>query len=510
MPRAQRRRRGSGEASKPKAAPVAPGGLIGGQYKPLSDGDVEKIIDAAKTVLERTGIEVMDSPCREVFRKAGCRIDADANRVYIDHKTVEEGVAKAANQVLLAGRTPDHDLMIGGTKVFMGTGGSAVNILDLEGNYRETVLLDNYNIGRLVDRLDNIHFYMRPVVSRDIPSADLDINQYYACMAATPKHVMANAYMPENVPEQRRMAEIMAGGKESLDARPTISYVNCWTVSPLRYAFETLEVLDAIIASGLPVVLSSAPQSGATSPVTLAGTLVQIFAEELSGIVYVNLLNPGHPVILGCVPAQADLRTGSYTGGSAEAAVMNAACAQIGQRLNLPVYNSTGITDSKVPDAQAASEKAITGLAAALAGTNYIHHSAGFLESMLAVAYEQYVIDNDINGQIMRMVRGVEVSEESLCVDVIDQVCRGDGHYLGHPQTLSKMHTEYLYPEVMDRNNREVWTAAGAKDVREAARDYARKILTEHWPTVIPPEIDAEVRKQFNILLPESAMRPAA
>ena len=503
-----RNRRGRG-AVRPKTS-VAPSGLSGGSYRPLKDADVERIVGAAMEVLERTGIEVAPSPCREVFRAAGCRIDEDNNRVFIGPKLVEEGLKTTASEVLLAGRSPQHDLRLGGKRVYMGTGGQAVKILDLDGKVRETRLSDNYDIGRLCDTLEHIHFYMRPVVPRDLANEQIDINQFYACLSATEKHIMANAYLPEKVAEQRALAEILAGGAESLDRRPIISYSNCWTVSPLRYATETVEILDQIVAHNLPVVISSAPQAGATSPAALAGTLVQITAEQLSGIVYVNLLNPGHPLIMGCVPAQADLRSGAFVGGSAEFALLNAACAQIAQYLEVPIYNSSGISDSKVPDAQAGAEKGITGLAAALAGSNYIHHSAGFLESLLTVAYEQYVIDNDVNGGIMRMLKGIEVTEESLSLDVIDDVCKGVGHFLGHPQTLALMNSEYLYPSLLDRDNRDDWEMKGARDIREAARDHARKVLAEHWPEVIPENLDAEIRRRFEILLPRQSMRPAA
>ena len=469
---------------------------------------MESIIDAATMVLERTGIDVVESPCREVFRKAGCPVDEAADRVFIPRRLVEEGLKAAASEVLLAGRDPAHDMVIGGRRVYMGTGGPAINIIDLDGHLRTTTLADNYHIGRLVDRLEHVHFYMRPVVSRDIPPQDLDINQFYACLAATPKHVMANAYQVENVPLLRRMGDILAGGAEAFDRRPVLSFVACWTVSPLRYAEETVAIVDAIVDNGMPLVLSSAPQAGATSPAALAGTLVQIWAEQLSGVTYVNLLKPGYPLIVGCVPAQADLRTGSYSGGSAEASIMNAACAQIAHHLGLPLYNSAGIADAKTADCQAGIEKAVTNMAAALAGANYIHHSAGFLESMLTVAYEQYVIDNDVNGQVMRMVRGIEVSEETLSIDVIDKVCKGEGHFLGHAQTMALMNTEYLYPLLIDRASRADWEAQGSLDMRQAARERARRILDEHWPRPIEPATDTELRRRFNILLPEEEMRP--
>ena len=129
---------------------------------------------------------------------------------------------------------------------------------------------------------------------------------------------------------------------------------------------------------------------------------------------------------------------------------------------------------------------------------------------MLTVAYEQYVIDNDINGEVMRTLKGIEVTEESLALDVIDQVCRGEGHFLGHPQTLALMNTEYLYPSVMNRDSRADWEEKGGRDIRETARAEAARVLSEHFPTVIDPGVDTEIRQRFPIRLPTEAMRPAA
>jgi trimethylamine---corrinoid protein Co-methyltransferase len=505
--RPRRRRQRTIEETLPDKGPVGPG-LAGGQYRPLSQADVDRVIGAAYAVLERTGIEVMASPAREVFRKAGCRIDEDRNRVFIPSHLIDAGRANARAEVLLAGRDSAFDLHLGGRRVYLGTGGQAVKVMDLDGRVRESRLADNYHIGRLCDALEHIHFYMRPVVSRDLATDQIDVNQFYACMAATPKHVMANAYLAQSAAPLRAMGEMLAGGADAFDRRPVLSFSACWTVSPLRYATETVEILDALIDHGLPVAISSAPQAGATSPAALAGTLVQITAEQLSGFTYVNLRRPGFPLAMGCVPAQADLRTGAFTGGSAEFALLNAACAQIAQTLRFPLYNSSGIADSKVPDAQAGFEKGLTTATAALAGSNYIHHSAGFLESLLTVAYEQYVIDNDVNGAVMRLTRGIEVTDETLSLDVIHEVCNGPGHFLGHAQTLALMNSEYLYPALFNRQTRDDWEAAGAMDARAAANARARQILAEHWPAVIGPELDRDIRRRFEILLPVQEMRP--
>lgn len=482
---------------------VVPSGMTGGAYKPIPDRDIERIHMASLEVLERTGIEVLPSECREIFHQAGARVDEERNRVYIPRNMVEDALAMARSEVVLCGRDPRHDITLSGQRVHMGTGGAAVKVLDLETQQaRESTLVDVAQIGRLVDALDNIHFYLRSVVARDIPIEDLDLNTYYAALANTSKHVTGNCYTVGAIREVIEMAEMISKGKAALRARPIISFITCWTVSPLRYAPETVEVLTEVVRQELPVFLSSAPQSGATSPAALAGTLVQINAEELSGLTYCQLVKPGTPVVLGYVPSVSDLRTGNFVGGAAEFALMHAAVAQLGQYYNLPVYNSSGLTDSKVPDVQAGFEKGISGLAAALAGANYIHHSAGFLESMLTVAYEQFVIDDDINGSIMRAVRGIEITEETLSVDVIDQVCKGEGHFLGTQQSLELMNTEYYYPHTSDRQRRDNWQEQGGLDMWQRARERARRILKTHQPEPIPPEIDAAIREKCNILLP--------
>jgi trimethylamine--corrinoid protein Co-methyltransferase len=384
----------------------------------------------------------------------------------------------------------------------MGTGGAAVKILDLDSKRaRETTLADVAQIGKLVDALDNIHFYLRSCVARDIPTENLDLNTYYAAMANTTKHVTGNCFTVQSLKDVIEMGAMVAGSREKLRERPFLSFITSWTVSPLRYAPETVEVLTEVVRQEMPVFLSSAPQSGATSPAALAGSLVQINAEELSGLTYCQLVKPGTPVVLGYVPSVSDLRTGNFVGGAPEFALMHAAVAQLGQYYNLPVYNSSGLADSKVPDIQAGYEKGITSVTAALAGANYIHHSAGLLESMLTVAYEQFVIDDDINGSIMRMVRGIEVTDETLSLDVIEQVCRGEGHFLGTQQSLEMMHSEYYYPHTGDRQSRANWDEAGGLDMWERARSKARHILKTHQPIPIPLEVDAAIRERFEILL---------
>jgi trimethylamine--corrinoid protein Co-methyltransferase len=503
-----KRSRRRGRRRGPRELPnVAPGGSSTRAFRPLSEGDVERVHSASLEVLQRTGIEVLESEAREIFQAAGAEIDAGANRVFISRTMVEDAVASACRQFVLAGRDPKHDMQIGDDRVYMGTGGAAVKVLDLDGNVRESRLEDIAQIGRLVDALDNIHFYLRPVVARDVPKEILDVNKTYAAVSNTSKHVMTSAYSVKSAREVIELVSMITGDKAAYAARPIVSFTSCWTVSPLRYAPETVEVLIELVRQNIPVATSSAPQSGATSPASLAGTLVQINAEELSGLVLCNLIRPGARVLMGYVPSVADLRTGNFVGGAAEFALMNAAAAQMAHYYGVPIYNSCSISDSKLPDAQAGYEKGITATAAALAGSNYIHHSAGFLESMLTVAYEQYVIDDDINGSVMRMVRGIDVDEDSLSVDLIDRVCKGEGHYLGTEQSMDLMETGFYYPHTADRSSRRDWERSGGFEMRERARQRAREILRAHQPDGLDPDADHAIRERFDILLPREETR---
>ncbi|MBD3263662.1 MAG: glycosyltransferase, partial [Candidatus Omnitrophica bacterium] len=486
---------------------ISSAGLEGGMYSPLTQSRIERIYDAALSVLENTGIEVKPSRCRDVWRDAGARIDEDNDRVFIPRSIIEDAISHAVPEVLLCGQESEYDMVLGEKRVYLGTGGEAVKVVNPDGAARESVLRDIFDIGRLIDCLEHIHFYQTPVEAHDVPQKLKAVNKFYAALLATQKHVMSGCSTPQEVREVVKLAEMIAGGRDELLKRPFISFAVCWVISPLRYAPETVEVLDEIVRCGLPVAISSAPQAGATSPASLAGTLVQLTAEQLSGLAYVNLLKPGHPVILGYVPSVADLRTGNFSGGAAEFAFMNAAAAQIARYIGAPIYNSAGITDSKIPDAQAGYAKGRSTLAAALAGANFIHHSAGLLESLLAVSYAQFVMDDDNNAAVLRILRGMDVNGESLALDVIDEVCKGDGHFLGHPHTFSLMRSEYYYPHTDDRSDRDSWQAKGAEDMHKRAQEAANQILQSYWPQHISKQTDNLVRERFDILLSSEITR---
>ncbi|GAG29648.1 unnamed protein product, partial [marine sediment metagenome] len=242
-------------------------------------------------------------------------------------------------------------------------------------------------------------------------------------LANTSKHVMGNVYYPGKVREVLDMAAIVAGGREELRKRPIVSFITSWMSSPLVLNPDVTAILIEVVGQGMPVALSSVAIMGLTSPVTMAGNLALTHAEQLSGIVLCQLINPGSPVIYGGCPGVADMRDASFCPGSIERQILNAAVSQLAHHIRVPNYNLAGVTDSKIPDVQAGYEKAFGICLAALTGSNYIHHAAGRIKD--GVAYEQYVIDNEIIGMAKRVLRGIRVDDESLALKEIRDVGLG-------------------------------------------------------------------------------------
>lgn len=467
-------------------------------YSQLDAAGIAAIHETSLRILESTGIKLEYREGLDVFRQAGAAVKD--NIVRLPSSLIDGGLARAPSRVVLAGHENRSSLEVEGTRSFTGTGGAALNVLDLEtGLPRLSTLKDIYDIARLVDRLDSIDFYVRPVVAQDIPREHLDVNKYYASLAGTDKHVMASAYSVESARNIIKMATLMSGSFTSLCENPIISFITSCCVSPLRLDTATTEIMTDLVRHNMPVVIGSAPMAGSTSPVTLAGTLVQMNAEIIAGIVYSQLVNPGAPVIYGAVPAIADLYTGGFSGGAVEYGMLNSAAAQMAQFYGIPVYNSAGVTDSRTPDIQAGYEKAFSLLQSVHSGANLIHHAAGMLDSLKTVAYEQYVIDNDIIAMARRADRGILIDEERLALPVIEKV-NHSGTYLTQKHTKRHMRREFAFPRLANRDK-----PRGANGEFLDARDRARMIAcdmlaADHTPH-IPPDIDREIRKQFTILL---------
>lgn len=469
------------------------GGLETDVLKVLKDEDIRKIHNASMRVLAEVGVHVEEPEALALCEEKGARVDHRARRVYFNEDMVMKAVETAPSTIVLYGRNDDSkNIVLGGKRVYLGTGGTALNILDLDRKRRPTTAADVARTAQLVDALDNVHFFVIPCHPHDAAEDDVDVNRFFHAMNNTTKPIMGGIFTESGVDRVINMAALAAGGMEKLVEKPFISFISS-ILSPLKMDGLRTRILFKSAKAGIPLATSVAPLAGATSPVTLAGTLVQMNAEALTGVVMTQLVRPGAPVLYSACPTIMDMSTMSFLFGSVESGIMNAAAAQLAQFYRLPIYSTGGISDSKQPDQQAGFEKAITALMPALAGANFIHEAAGQLDSGMTISYAQYVIDNDINGYVLRAVRGIETDEDALAAEVIAKVAPASGNYLAQKHTVKKMRTEFYYPRVATRTNYETWEAAGGKDTWTKAEDEARKILENHRPQRLPDDVVARI-----------------
>jgi trimethylamine--corrinoid protein Co-methyltransferase len=479
--------------------PIRPG-MPGGRYQPLDPAGVEKIHQSALQALEEIGLSNAPPSGVEILTGAGAVQGADG-RIRFPRALVEDMLAKAARDIVLPARDPKYDLHLSGSNVHFGTAGAAVHIVDLERNeYRDSTAQDLYDAARIVQNLDNVHFYQRTMVCRDVvDNKEMDLNTLYACLAGTTKHVGTSIFDLAHVADAFEMLHMVAGGEEAWRARPFVSNSNCFVVPPMKFAEESCRVMEECVRQGMPMLLLSAGQAGATAPAPIALAIVQAVAECLAGVVYVNAIRPGAPAIFGTWPFVSDLRTGAMSGGSAEQALLTAGCAQMHRFYGLPGGAASGISDSKLPDMQAGWEQGITNTLAGLAGLNMCYEAVGMHASLLGFSLESLILGDDILGQVMRLVRGIDVTEESTSIEAMKEVCLGGpGHYLGSDQTLRLMQTEYVYPTLGNRMSPKEWVEAGKPQLLDRAIARKNELLAKAG-CMIEPDLDRAIRARFNI-----------
>ena len=478
-------------------------GMTGGLYQPLAEADMARIHQSALQALEEIGLSEAPQSGIEILTGAGA-ILGDDGRIRFPRALVEDMLAKANRSVVLHGRDPAHDLDLSGNRVHYGTAGAAVHMVDVDtGDYRESTLQDLHDAARIADTLDNIHFLQRPMVARDVTdNKEMDLNTIYACCAGTLKHVGTSFTEPAFVPDALELLHMIAGGEDAWRERPFVSNSNCFVVPPMKFATESCEVMEACIRGGMPVLLLSAGQAGATAPASIATAIVQAVAECLAGLVYVNAMAPGHPAVFGTWPFVSDLRTGAMSGGSGEQALLTAGCAQMHRFYDLPGGAAAGIADAKLPDMQAGWEQMCSNVMAGLSGLNMVYEAAGMHASLLGFCHESLILGDDLIGQALRCVRGIDVTEDDLSIEVMRATCiGGPGHYLGSDDTLNRMQRDYVYPTLGNRASPKEWVEQGQPDLVEGATALKERILATTSRARFDPETDAAIRKRFAIHL---------
>ncbi len=472
-------------------------------YRVLNTEEINEIHQTSIRILEEVGFEISYEPLMQILEDEGALVSWENKRVYLSRKLITRCIKQAPSEFVYYGLGDGNELHMGGDQVYFGTGGEALYVLDEGQNRRKARLQDVTHFACLADKLENVSFYIIPVHSQDININHLDINVFYHALKNTGKPVMGGIVNPEGFHKVVELGSLLAGGLEKLQNKPFVGFISAIT-SPLKIGNDSAHILMEVARYGLPLVTTTAPIAGVTAPVTLAGTLTLQNAEALLGIVLSQLINPGTPVFYSAVPCTMDLSTGSFLMGGIESGLMNAAVSQMAHYYRVPCYLTVGVTDSKLPDAQAAYESATNSLLGALSGGNFLHEAFGFLDGALTISYAKFIIDNDIVGSSLRVLEGINVNRDTLGFDAVAEVGPG-GNFMMNKHTVKHMRDELYVPRVSFRRDYHSWVKSGKKDTWQKAEEIAREMIETSCAKYISKDLDDQILKKFpDILVQET------
>jgi trimethylamine--corrinoid protein Co-methyltransferase len=461
------------------------------RYQVLSQSEIEQIHQHTLEILEEVGIKVEVKKMREMLGDLGCSVDEGTKIVKFSSDIVETYRKKAPREFVICGADSEKQWKMSPENRVFGGLGTAINLYDLwTGEYRQTTLEDVVNHIVLLDYLDNIVSNQMDIWPHDIPMHTLHVETIRGWAKNCTKSFGMGAYGVMATRDMMEMVSLVMGGRGKIqDKHPFMTIVSIH--SPLATAQIQLEGLMILAEYGQPALVSPEAMAGTTAPVTLAGLLVQHNAEILAHIVMAQVVNPGTPVMYGSVSTIAEMRRGTVALGSVETSMITTASAQLAHFYNIPCRAVAGATEAKTMDIQCGLEREQSMILGAMGGANYIT-CVGTIESTTAGAHELAVIDNEIIGMVERVIRGIEVNENALALDVIRRVGPG-GNYLMEEHTQMNFRNEHFIPKLADRNSRQIWEQEGKKEMTDYAREKARRILSEHKPKDLDPKLSKEI-----------------
>jgi trimethylamine---corrinoid protein Co-methyltransferase len=457
------------------------------RFRKLSDDQVERLHHASLEILDRTGMRLYEPEAIELLVKKGVQVE-DGNRVRISPGLVEWALSVAPKRAVLCDRNGKRAIHLERNNVYFGTGSDCPNVIDLRtGERRPGRLQDIVEASTVCDALENIDFLMSFCNASDLQQDTADRYQMRAMLMNSSKPILFVTTEFEGCVDAVRMAEAVAGGEEQLRRNPICAcYIN--VSHPLRHNQEALRKLLFMSGKGLPTTYTPVVLRGGTGPVTAAGAIAMANAGELAGLVIAQLKREGAPVILtGGVNDMLDMRTTVDAYADPNNRVM---LVELAHRYELPIFGLTGCSDSKLPDEQAAAEAAFSILLETLAGAQ-LAHDVGYLDGGMTNSIEQVVICDELVAYTKHFMRGLEINEETLALDLIDQI-GPDGDFLSSEHTLEHYRKDW-YPKLFDRSHYDTWQRRGGKTLRERARDKALKILETHQPEPLPVDVQQQV-----------------
>lgn len=459
--------------------------IQGGYFEYLSEEEIRQIHLASLEILERTGVEVLDQEALELLRDAGCSVDG--TRVRIPNRLVEWAIRTAPSKITLCSVDGSRKMHLYRNHVYYGLGTDLPKFIDpYDGKIRDTLLADVEHVAKVAECAENIDFTASLGLATDVRQDAVDLYHFRTMRSycSKPNWVTATDY--GNMKALIDMAAVNAGGYDNLRMNPTLGLYG-EPISPLINSKEATQKLLLCAEYGIPVTWASGIIAGGTGPATLAGTLALGNAEGLSGLVMHQLKKPGAPFIFGIVASTMDMKASVSCYGGAELPIMHTAVGQLARFYDLPSYGTGGCSDSNAIDAQAGAESVFSNLLAALGGTNLVHDNA-YLGAGLIGNLEMILMNSDIIGYIKRMFQGIEVSEESLCVDLIDKVGPG-GQFMTEMHTFNNYKKETYYPQYMNRKQYQAWSLEGEKEIKAVLNEKVRKIIEADQKVLLTDEV---------------------
>jgi len=452
----------------------------------LTHQEIEHIDKTSRQVLEEVGTIVENRDALDIFQDTGAQVDFENKRVTIPSSLVDTALKHCEPMVRLYGRGDREPMMVGGANTYFGTTGFPTNLLDHEsGKYRSCTYKDLILSTRLADILNPPDYILPNIGATDVPAEYVDLYEFKAAATNTGKHIQAQAQDKKNLRKIIAMAEFLAGSAKALREKPFFSILVTLT-SPLNLRPDSTELIIEGAKQGLPLFIESGPMSGATSPATLASTLIMANAELLSSIVLAKLVNAKVPLIYASWARTLDMKTGSVCVGAPEFGMLRVATTQMAKFYNLPSGGGGTLTDSKWVDAQMGAELLSTALLPALSGTNLIQ-GMGLLGGMNAASMETMVIANEITGYVRRIKEGIQVTEDTTRMDIFREV--GPlGNFLTTQHTLEHFRKEMWVPPGFDRSSVTAGEDEASSAYNQHVQDVIRDALSEHRPPDMPED----------------------
>ncbi len=463
------------------------------KFEILSESDLMKVHEATVEIMERVGISTTSDKFRSILLDNGC---VEKNeRITFPNDIIEKALETVPSTWEITGRTGEHVLELGRNRAYGQVCVGLPSIIDLDtGKRRDALLKDLEDFILVADALDYMNV-VSPLYPRDVPQKAIVSIEAATMLRKSTKPIRLTLESYDEWPYINDILLAVAGSEEAL-RKDYLGYYEISPISPLDFCYGPAEAMMGVIESGLPIGFDPAPVMGATSPITILGNVVQHNAEILAGVVAAQLIKPGCPVVMSPRSGGSmDMRTGVALWAAPEMGIGGALSIQLAKHYNIPRGCGCYTGASKTADAQSGFEHIYNVILPALIGLDFCG-TAGIVDNALVASYENLVIDNELSSIVQHTVRGLEVTDDKMSVDIIEEVIAKEMNFLEHTHTRNHLRAGELWkPTISQRQTFEGWEAEGSRGLGEVANAKAKELLASHKPVPLSPEVDAEIAK---------------